>query len=229
MWRRQRTKWRLLFNSITNQDCSWYRGYFGTKKYQSRSRHWWVGVRSTAPSKKLRQLTHFNFNFRENKLCPSQYSCAGPSRQNCKSLVEKYSQQIDDGLEPLEIELDMDTHQTLKHIVLLILLLCSMFVGLAISIWTLVMEGMSGIYVELTFLDGFLNFGQSLIVLAVFISDSGDLFSPLIKVWRKLWYGANVLKLPAWEQLSPDVQHICEQFTKHHLEHCRREIAKDKR
>uniref|UniRef100_A0A336MYM7 CSON010205 protein n=1 Tax=Culicoides sonorensis TaxID=179676 RepID=A0A336MYM7_CULSO len=164
-----------------------------------------------------------------NKLCPSQYNCAGPSRQNCKSLVEKYNDQVRDGLEPLEIDPTIDMQQTMKHIVLLILLLCSMFVGLAISVWTLVMEGMSGIYVEITFLDAFLNFGQSLMVLAVFITDSGELFLPLIKQWRKMWYGANVLKLPEWDQLSPETKHTCEQFVKHHLEHCRREIAKDRR
>lgn len=68
------------------------------------------------------------FFLSDSKLCSSQYSCSGPSRQNCKSLVEKYNQQADEGLEPLEIEPDVDEHQTLKHIVLLILLLCSMFV-----------------------------------------------------------------------------------------------------
>ena len=49
------------------------------------------------------------------------------------------------------------------------------------------MEGMSGIYLELSFLDAFLNFGQSLIVMAVFIGDSGELLMPVIKIWRKIW------------------------------------------
>lgn len=101
--------------------------------------------------------------------------------------------------------------------------------GLALSIWTLVMEGMSGIYVELSFLDGFLNFGQSLIVLACFITDTGDLLLPLRKYWRKLWYGANILKLPDWTNLSDETIHICDQFTTHHLESCRKSIANDKR
>lgn len=91
------------------------------------------------------------------------------------------------------------------------------------------MEGMSGIYVEITFLDAFLNFGQSLMVLAVFISDSGEIISPIIKQWRKFWYSSSILKLQSWDQLSPETQNICQQFTKHHLQHCRREIAKDRR
>jgi len=49
------------------------------------------------------------------------------------------------------------------------------------------MEGMSGIYLELSFLDAFLNFGQGLIVLAVFITDIGELLMPVVKLWRKLW------------------------------------------
>ena len=49
------------------------------------------------------------------------------------------------------------------------------------------MDGMSGIYLELSFLDAFLNFGQSLIVLALFITDTSELLTPFVKIWRKLW------------------------------------------
>lgn len=100
---------------------------------------------------------------------------------------------------------------------------------MALSIWTLVMEGMSGIYVELAFLDAFLNFGQSLIVLACFITNTGDLFSPIAKYWSKLWYGANVLRLPDWNNVSGETKQICEQFKTYHLDACRKTISKDKR
>ncbi|TMW40000.1 hypothetical protein DOY81_014920, partial [Sarcophaga bullata] len=128
-------------------------------------------------------------------LCGPGFNCGASTSQNCQSLIERYEENTRRGLEPLEKTNDEDDHQTLKHIVLLIILLCSMFVGLAVSIWTLVMEGMSGIYLELSFLDAFLNFGQSLIVMAVFIGDSGELLMPVIKIWRKIWYGANVVTL----------------------------------
>jgi len=123
-----------------------------------------------------------------NQMCSSSFNC-GPStsRQSCQTIIERYEDQNRRGLEPLEHPSDADEHQTLKHTVLLITLLCSMFVGLAVSIWTLVMEGMSGIYLELSFLDAFLNFGQGLIVLAVFITDIGELLMPVVKLWRKLW------------------------------------------
>lgn len=43
-----------------------------------------------------------------------------------------------------------------------------MLQGLSISAGTLIMEQLTGIYAELTFLDVALNFGQSLIAFAVF-------------------------------------------------------------
>ncbi|KAL1375865.1 hypothetical protein pipiens_004568 [Culex pipiens pipiens] len=162
-------------------------------------------------------------------MCSAQFNCPSASKQQCQSLIDRYREHARDGLEPLEFDKNVDEHQTLKHMVLLILLLCSMFVGLAISVWTLIMEGMSGIYVELTFLDAFLNFGQSIIVLAVFITDTGELLLPLLKFWRKVWYGANMLQLPIWSEISTETRHICDQFTTHHLENCRKAIAKDKR
>lgn len=168
-------------------------------------------------------------NLNRHNMCNSSFSCPSTSRENCQTLIKRYEEQARNGLEPLESTDDTDEQQTLKHTVLLILLLCSMFVGLALSIWTLVMEGMSGIYLELSFLDAFLNFGQSLMVLAVFITDTGEVLLPLVKYWRKLWYGANILKLPNWADLSPETKHICEQFRNHHLENCKKDIAKDKR
>ncbi|XP_069967441.1 lysosomal cholesterol signaling protein isoform X2 [Bactrocera oleae] len=163
-------------------------------------------------------------------ICSPAFNCAaGSSRQNCQSIIERYQDQSRRGLEPLEYANDADEYQTLKHTVLLILLLCSMFVGLSVSIWTLVMDGMSGIYLELSFLDAFLNFGQSLIVLALFITDTSELLTPFVKIWRKLWYGANVLTLPLWTSLTPETKHTCEQFRNHHLENCKKHIAKDRR
>lgn len=170
-----------------------------------------------------------NDHDRPKGLCSSQFHCDGTSRENCQSLVKKYQVETNQGLEPLEFPENTDEFQIMRHTVLLILLLCSMFVGLALSVWTLVMEGMSGIYVELSFLDAFLNFGQSLIVLACFITDTGELFHPLAKYWHKLWYGANILRLPDWNSISPEAQHICDQFTNHHLDACRKAIAEDKR
>lgn len=88
---------------------------------------------------------------------------------------------------------------------------------------------MTGIYIELAFLDATLNFGQSLIVFAIFGLDTKELLIPLLKVWSKLWYGANSLNLPPVDQLSFETKHVCDQFITHHLDNCKKAIAKDTR
>lgn len=61
-------------------------------------------------------------------MCGPAFNCAASTSQNCQSVIERYEEQTRRGLEPLEKANDEDDHQTLKHIVLLIILLCSMFV-----------------------------------------------------------------------------------------------------
>lgn len=162
-------------------------------------------------------------------LCPTHYTCQGPQREQCRDLVEQYQQQISNDVECIEEEPECHDPEIFKHTVLLILLLCSMFVGLALSIWTLVMDKMSGVYVELAFLDSALNFGQSIIVFAIFATNTKEIALPLLDVWRKLWFGANKLNLPSWHELSAETKTICDQFTTHHLEKCKEQIARDKR
>lgn len=164
-----------------------------------------------------------------NGLCSTQFGCPTSSREACQSLVERYQENSNIPLEPIEFDDSTDTYQVTQHTVLLILLLSSMFVSFAFTIWTLIMEGMTGIYVELSFLEACLNFGQSILVLACFISNAGELFTPIIIYARKVWYGADALKTPAWEDLPEETKHVCEQFATYHLERCRKAIAKDKR
>ena len=49
-----------------------------------------------------------------------------------------------------------------------ILIYNCIFQGIAVCVWTLVMEEMTGIYVMLLFLDETLNFGQGIFVLVIF-------------------------------------------------------------
>lgn len=104
-----------------------------------------------------------------------------------------------------------------------------MFVGIALCIWTLVMEKTSGIYVELSFLDATLNFGQSIVAFVVFGLDSKQILLPILKCWRKLWYSGKTLNLPTWHELSAETRHVCEQFVNHHINACKEAIAEEKR
>lgn len=57
------------------------------------------------------------------EFCSSSFACSGPSRQHCQDLVRDYRQQ-----QHLEFIEFYNNIQSLRHTVLLILLLCSMFV-----------------------------------------------------------------------------------------------------
>lgn len=62
-----------------------------------------------------------------NGMCSSDFNCAGPS-QDCQNMIQNYQENSQTGLEPLEVDEDVDEYQTMQHTVLLILLLCAMFV-----------------------------------------------------------------------------------------------------
>lgn len=143
--------------------------------------------------------------------CPNGACRGGENRDNCE--------------EENETNLN-DDPQILRHLVFLILLLCSMFIGLSISVGTLIMEQLTGIYAELAFLDVTLNFGQSLIAFAIFGLDPslGKLGCWLRKMWRK-WQFEKELQLPCEEALSPEVKEIREQFNRCHLDACRARIS----
>lgn len=97
-----------------------------------------------------------------------------------------------------------DEFQIMRHVTLLLALSFSMFVvmsyelfyylklkylnydlsfqGIAVCVWTLVMEELTGIYVMLLFLDETLNFGQSIFVFVLFGLEPRRLLTP---VWSE--------------------------------------------
>ncbi|KAK9874359.1 hypothetical protein WA026_002709 [Henosepilachna vigintioctopunctata] len=166
-------------------------------------------------------------------MCPSGFGCQNQKRDECQNVLRKYQTQVDDDSEIIEEEFNVrHDPQIMRHMVLLILLLCSMFVGLALCVWTLFMKQnrMSGIYIELSFLDATLNFGQSIIIFGIFGLNTSEVAVPwIVKYCRQIWYGADTLNLPSWEELSNETKQVCEQFITHHLQNCKISIAADKR
>lgn len=53
--------------------------------------------------------------------------------------------------------------------------------GFALCMWTLVMEDVNGVYVELVFLDIVLNFGQGFFTAAIFGLDTKLIVIPLLR------------------------------------------------
>ncbi|XP_077290669.1 integral membrane protein GPR155 homolog anchor [Arctopsyche grandis] len=167
---------------------------------------------------------------KRNCLCPEdgEEHCNPTSNETCPYIeaVERAAGAL--GLSPPE-QSSGRGGQLLRHTVLLITYTVSMFLGLGYTTWSLVLDEITGIFVELRFIDIILNYGQSLIFWAIFGLDTQELIVPLGKFWRRIWYGADVLTLTPVDQLSFETKHVCEQFITHHLEKCKEAIAKDTR
>ncbi|KAK3853959.1 hypothetical protein Pcinc_018287 [Petrolisthes cinctipes] len=122
-----------------------------------------------------------------------------------------------------------DEFQMMRHVVLLLFLCGSMIVGFALCMWTLVTEGVNGVYIELVFLDIVLNFGQGFFTAAIFGLDTRLIVVPLLKWWRRVRYGAAMVQVPVWEDLDPVTRQTCEQFTNYHMDKCVKDIVRDRR
>ena len=88
------------------------------------------------------------------------------------------------------------------------------------------MTKVSGIYIELVFLDGFLNFGQGILTFVIFGLDTKYVLIPLRKYFRKIIYGKDSLVLPKWEDLDEETKRHSQQFLKHHLANCIQTLGK---
>jgi len=122
---------------------------------------------------------------------------------------------------------DADNPQLSRHNLLLLLLCISMFVGAALCIWTLVMDQFSGIYLELVFLDGFLNLGQSIFTLALFGINTKGIIIKIRYYCRKMIYGREEIMLPPWEDLDHTTRAVTTMFIKHHLAICMDQVQQD--
>ena len=95
--------------------------------------------------------------------------------------------------------------------------------------WTIIVERVSGIYLELLFLDGVLNYGQGFLVCMIFGFDDKLIVEPIMKKWRKLWSKAQNLGLPRFETLDPETRLVCQQFRAYHMDKCVQELVRDRR
>uniref|UniRef100_A0A0C9QTL9 GPR155 protein n=1 Tax=Fopius arisanus TaxID=64838 RepID=A0A0C9QTL9_9HYME len=119
-----------------------------------------------------------------------------------------------------------DDPQILRHVVFIIFLLCSMFIGLVLSVGTMIMEQMTGVYAELAFLDVAFNFGQPLIAFGIFgLDPSLGRLGKWLKNACQEWKARQKLQLPDEASLSPEARMIREQFSRCHLRECRERIS----
>ncbi|XP_018027318.1 integral membrane protein GPR155 [Hyalella azteca] len=121
-----------------------------------------------------------------------------------------------------------DEFQMMRHVVLLLFLCGSMIVGFGLCLWTLVSDDVSGVYIEMVFLDAVLNYGQGLITAAIFGLDSTLIVLPLMRWYRRVRYGTSTVQLPPLSEVSAEHLQICEQFTRYHMDQCCRDIVRNR-
>lgn len=120
------------------------------------------------------------------------------------------------------------------------------------------MEGLSGIYIELSFLEAFLNFGQCMLVCACFITDTDEFWKILARYWRKVYrfrgndnlstnfrtptpttstattaVAAAAAAATTSVATNPNGQDtktriICDQFIRHHMDNCKATIGSNR-
>lgn len=174
-----------------------------------------------------------------DQLCGPQFNCDKEQVRRCMNLVSTYSQQtaiIVQGTEVLDIDgiaqADEDIHQVFRHTVLILLLSISMVIGLAVSLWQLLLtDAPTGILVELEFVDIILNYGQGMLTFLVFGYDAKWLLQWLSNLWyyvsckQRRHRDTTTLVLPKYEDLSPETRQTCTQFRIYHRDSCVTDIC----
>nr|XP_022307078.1 integral membrane protein GPR155-like isoform X2 [Crassostrea virginica] len=179
-------------------------------------------------------------------------SCSREQKRQCLGRLRAYRSSVvnvavgDEGVRVSQPRrCPKDEYQTNRFLVLLVLLLLSMFIGLFLCTWRLFNNSISGIYVEMEFLDAVFNYGQGFIILAIFGFDTKYIFLPFIKSltsnvrikwlsllclrWRRFLYGVEVIQIPERGDLDEETVHLCEQFVKYHKDNCARKIVRDQK
>nr|CAH0112507.1 unnamed protein product [Daphnia galeata] len=111
-----------------------------------------------------------------------------------------------------------------------------LFHGIAVCVWTLVMEEMTGIYVMLLFLDETLNFGQGIFVLVIFGLEPRRFLAPFWSGLKRRNKVKSVTSLLSLTEVSEEttrdqqmVNHICEQFMMFYMDKCIRDLVCDRK
>ncbi|KAF6208388.1 hypothetical protein GE061_016842 [Apolygus lucorum] len=121
-----------------------------------------------------------------------------------------------------------DSHPV-HHMALVFFLVCALFISLALHIWNVVDDKMTGVYLELAFLDVFFTRGQSLIVLFIFGLDIISLMQPFCRRVMETFSQGETITLPNVEEIPSETQHLCDQFNTYHIQPCQTQIVRRRR
>nr|VZH93053.1 unnamed protein product [Spirometra erinaceieuropaei] len=124
--------------------------------------------------------------------------------------------------QPPKLEDAAEDSQIYRHFLLLIFLAISMFFGACICLWRLVREVEGGVFIVVEFLDQAFNFGQGILIFAVFGIDTELIVAPISRlcsrVKERIWLLSS--GLPASVRLVKVGQSEVELFVTSNLADC---------
>ncbi|KAM4729532.1 lysosomal cholesterol signaling protein isoform 4-T4 [Anableps anableps] len=117
-----------------------------------------------------------------------------------------------------------DDKQTVRHVLLCLLLSVSLLANLSSCLWWLFNKDPGRLYLELQFFCAVANYGQGFLSFGIFGLDRHLIIVPFKKRVLSLWHGRD------GEDLSPsgvpeEVRLTCTQFVRYHKDHCVQDIV----
>ncbi|XP_034464216.1 integral membrane protein GPR155 isoform X2 [Hippoglossus hippoglossus] len=116
-----------------------------------------------------------------------------------------------------------DDKQTVRHVLLCLLLIVSLLANLSSCLWWLFNKDPGRLYLELQFFCAVANYGQGFLSFGIFGLDRHLIILPFKKRLRNLWQGRDS------EDLSPsavpeEVRLTCTQFVRYHKDQCVQDV-----
>lgn len=121
-----------------------------------------------------------------------------------------------------------DEKQTVRHVLLCLLLSVSLLANLSSCMWWLFNKDPGRLYLELQFFCAVANYGQGFLSFGIFGLDRHLIILPFKKRLMALWHGRDSSDLPS-AGVPEEVRLTCTQFVRYHKEQCVQDIVHTRR
>ncbi|XP_020785204.2 integral membrane protein GPR155 isoform X1 [Boleophthalmus pectinirostris] len=121
-----------------------------------------------------------------------------------------------------------DEKQTLRHVLLCLLLSVSLLANLSSCMWWLLNKDPGRLYLELQFFCAVANYGQGFLSFGIFGLDRHLIILPFKKRLLSLWHGRDSSELPS-AGVPEEVRLTCTQFVRYHKEQCVQDVVHRRR
>eukprot|EP00118_Oscarella_pearsei_P014140 m.119292 g.119292 ORF g.119292 m.119292 type:complete len:854 (+) comp37687_c0_seq2:132-2693(+) len=123
----------------------------------------------------------------------------------------------------------LDNQLVVRHVIYILYSIVSMLFGIYVSCQRFLQQQRGGVFYELQFLDGALNFGQGFVLFALFGFDKYPVLVLLLRWIRRRLFDVESLHLPPVDELDSYTVTICTTFRNQYNEKCRSELCKDRK